>query len=220
MEKQARSNNYINLLGNWYQKVRVPFKAIVVDKKPIIDSFIPVNAILQKSASFDLSIPIEDRFFGSQQVASFNVKLSKKVESIEKILNKPKKSKKIFKAKFLNSFGAEGTTYEKEITMMETEAPDVQLNDKWEREPSLTISELPFNLMEDNLKIIPISLNFGDFTWGYILTPSLDAPVENAVIWFVRVHPRYENRRFYNLKSVLDTHWGMNEARYKSLCPA
>ncbi|MDR0615050.1 MAG: hypothetical protein LBF82_03740 [Lactobacillales bacterium] len=225
IEQQAEDIYYVNLSEDWYQKVMAPSKTIV-DKRPRTadDSPIFVKEVLQNPKDFNLSIPINENTEGifsgmGPQLASFNVKLNNNNnKSIEEIVNKTAKPKKVKEVKFMN-IGA-GTTYEEEIAMMESEVPAAQSTDKWEREPCLKIAELPFNLRTDNLKVIPVSLNFGTLTCGYIVTPSLDAPVENAVIWFTHVHPRYERRQFYNLKSVLDTHWGIIEAQAIGICPA
>jgi hypothetical protein len=99
--------------------------------------------------------------------------------------------------------------------------PAVQSTAEWEREPCLKIAELSFNLRNDN-KIIPNSLNFGGIFGGdYILTPSLDAPLEKAVIWFTRVSPKYERRQFYNLKGVLNKYWKiLKEQETRGISPA
>ncbi|MDR1473063.1 MAG: hypothetical protein LBI41_00655 [Lactobacillales bacterium] len=227
VEQQAQNIHYIkNLSNGWYQKVITSSNSIV-DKKPAGNPSIPVKAVLKKSKKVYLSIPIEDQYgFLGPQVASFYIKVKNddiNAESIEEILrlNEQRKPEEVLEAKLLNSFGA-GTTYEEEIAMMEREVPAAQSTDKWEREPCLRIAELPFNLRTADLKIIPVNLNFGTLTCGYILTPSIDAPLEYAVIWFTHVHPRYERRQFYNLKNVLDTHWGIIEDRQEAIgiCPA
>ncbi|MDR0690934.1 MAG: hypothetical protein LBF32_02640 [Streptococcaceae bacterium] len=100
--------------------------------------------------------------------------------------------------------------------MMEREVPDVQKG----RKQGLRIAELPFNLGTDDLKVIPVNLNLGDSAWGCILTRSLDAPLEEAVIWFTHVSPKYERRQFYNLKGVLNKYWKILKEQEARICPA
>jgi hypothetical protein len=122
--------------------------------------------------------------------------LSIEAGSIEEILNQPRKPKKVIEAKFIDSFGA-GTTYEEEIAMMERRLDVAE--------------ESPLNFLNvTDVKILPFSI--GIYFWGYILTPSLDAPLDNSVVWLTRGHG-YEKNNFYNSEDFLDGYWKSMELK-------
>jgi hypothetical protein len=210
VEQQARGNHYITLKRDWYQKVMVPSKAIV-EKRPRTADGSPIlvrEALQNPTREFILSIPMEgDGFLGSQ-VVSFYVKVKNDIEinaeSIERILklNKPSKPKRVIEAKLLNSFGS-GTTYEKKIGQIERE---------------LTEGADPLHINSADVTIIPFYI--GIRSGGYIFTPSLDTPLENAVIYFTCGGGN--NNQFDNFNTFLGSYWEGEELRARALglyCP-
>ncbi|MDR0690544.1 MAG: hypothetical protein LBF32_00420 [Streptococcaceae bacterium] len=169
---------------------------------------------MQESRDINLYIPIEDDedgFFGSQLVASFYIKVKNDIEtgSIERILklNEPRKPAEVLEAKLLNSFGAGGTTYEEEIAHMERQL--AALEEAGQHIPILN---------NPDVKIIPFYI--GIRSYGYIFTPSLEAPVEEAVIYFTC--GGYKNHQFDNFKIFLNSYWENMEFKARALryyCP-
>ncbi|MDR1522262.1 MAG: hypothetical protein LBS28_05385 [Streptococcaceae bacterium] len=211
VQQQIHVNHYITLQDNWHQKIVAPSKGIVERKpeKPAETPSILIKEVLQEPKNFNLYIPITEEEDGvlKFQLASFNVNLKNSDKSIEEMLRVIAKPKKI-EVKFMNVVVL-GKTYEDEIIAMEQKERDeiIAMEPEEGKEPGLRIADLPFNLKNHDLKIIPVNLNFGSGAWGYILTPNLDAPLEKAVIWFTHVPPRYERKQFYNLKTFLDSYW-------------
>ncbi|MDR1473540.1 MAG: hypothetical protein LBI41_03160 [Lactobacillales bacterium] len=205
VEQQAQGNRYITLKRDWYQKVMVPSK-VIVEKKPSTaadGSPILVRKVLQEPRDFNLSIPIEDGFLGPQ-IASFNVKLkNSNKKSIEEIVDETVKPKEVMEVIFMN-IGGSGTIYEEKIDQIERELAEGGAD--------------PLHINSVDVKIIPF--NTGVRSYGYIFTPSLDVPLENALIYFIC--GGHKNNQFDNLNTFLDSYWEGQELRARALgfyCP-
>ncbi|MDR1013024.1 MAG: hypothetical protein LBL38_02010 [Lactobacillales bacterium] len=187
IERQAQNDNYIRLPGNWYKKVET--SKTIVSTRPGVNS---VGAALKKEKEFSLDIPIENNgnyLMAGQPVVSVCIRLNDSSKSIEEIVREVEKPAQVIEVKFMN-IGA-GTPYEKIISRME------------ER---LNVPEMDplFVLNVENFQII--SFNIGIYSWGYILAPSMDAPLDKSFIWFTRGGGE-NNNRFSNLGAFLDGYW-------------
>ncbi|MDR1260144.1 MAG: hypothetical protein LBJ83_00185 [Oscillospiraceae bacterium] len=207
------ATQFLKLKDGWNSQIMV-FRRIVESRPPVAqeDQTINVNMVIQDETEFNLLVPVEFKLPEGcelpegQEVASFYIRLAANGRTLEDILKDKVKPdvKEVKELRFTNTLSP--VPYNVDVEEME----------KFVREGDPQLNFDFFQESNQSSKIILINIEHR--ASGYIATPSGDASLDAAQIWFSRPLPGYEAKKFYPLATVLNDYWEGNQRVAQAGC--